>query len=354
MTAQRHLIFWGLAFAAFLLLVWVFKSVLLPFVLGMVIAYLLNPAVNSLSNFRLSRGPAALLIITSFFVIVGGILALITPIVCRELIEFSADVPLYVDRFWVMITPVSERIQTMIGLRDQADLQELIGEHAATAADVAKNIAGGMVQGGQAMLHFLAVAFITPIVAYFMMKEWPRITAWVVDLLPRRDKDTIMGLLREIDTKLAGFIRGQVTVAVILAIAYALALSFAKLEYGFIIGLVAGLLSVIPMVGSVLGLVAGVLVAWLQTGDWQFVLLIAGIFLGGQLIEGNILTPKLVGDRIGLHPLWVFFALMAGGSLFGFLGMLLAVPVAAVASVLISFGLRLYKNSPYYTGGKRG
>jgi predicted PurR-regulated permease PerM len=157
-----------------------------------------------------------------------------------------------------------------------------------------------------------------------------------------------MKLLKEIDQKLSGFVRGQISVAVMLGIGYALALSIAGLKYGFLIGLGAGFLSVIPMVGSAVGLVVSVAVAWFQSGDMIFVLIIAGIFIAGQIIEGNFLTPKLVGDSVGLHPLWVFFALLAGGSLLGILGMFLAVPLAAVIGVLLSYAIYRYKQSPYY------
>jgi predicted PurR-regulated permease PerM len=172
--------------------------------------------------------------------------------------------------------------------------------------------------------------------------------------MPREHKQTISDLLRQIDRKLSGFVRGQISVAFILALGYAIALSLAGLKYGFLIGFSAGLLSIIPMVGSTFGLLAGTLAAWIQVGNdnWMFIGLIAGIFIVGQLIEGNLLTPKIVGDKVGLHPLWIFFAILAGGSLFGILGMLLAVPVAAVASVLLAFGIRRYKSSSFYDDGK--
>ena len=168
--------------------------------------------------------------------------------------------------------------------------------------------------------------------------------------MPRDHKKTIKRLLGEMDLKLAGFVRGQISVAVMLGVVYAIALSLAGLKYGFLIGIISGLLSIIPMVGSTVGLIASVTVAWFQAGDITFVAMIGGIFIVGQLIEGNIITPKLVGDSVGLHPLWVFFALLAGGSLFGIVGMLLAVPVAAVAGVLIGFGLDRYKKSQYFRG----
>ncbi len=351
-TAQRQLIFWSLSFAAFLLLVYIFKSVLLPFVLGMVIAYLLNPAVNALGRAKLSRGPASLLILSIFALVVAALMAVIVPLAYRELVELSENFPVYIEKLMSFIQPVSDRIEAYIGEKSGEDLRAMAGDNAGTAAAMAGAVAGGIAHGAQALLHFFTVLVITPIVAYFMMKEWPRITAWVTDQLPRRDKKTILDLLAKIDRKLSGFIRGQLTVALVLGIFYAAALAAAGLQYGFLIGLCAGFLSVIPMVGSTIGLLVSIAVAWFQTGAWELPVIVGSIFLFGQLVEGNFLTPKIVGDRVGLHPLWIFFALMAGGSLFGVLGMLIAVPVAAVASVLIAFGLQQYKASPYYTGGK--
>ena len=167
--------------------------------------------------------------------------------------------------------------------------------------------------------------------------------------MPRDNKKTIMSLVKEIDVKLSSFIRGQLTVVLILAIGYAIALSLAGLKFGLLIGICAGLLCIIPMVGSIAGLFVAVAVALIQTsGDFVYAGIIAAIFIAGQTIEGYFLTPKLVGDSVGLHPLWVIFALMAGGSLFGIVGMLIAVPVAAIASVLIAFGTAQYKKSKYY------
>ena len=151
-----------------------------------------------------------------------------------------------------------------------------------------------------------------------------------------------------IDRKLSGFIRGQLSVAFLLGLIYAIALTVAGLNYGFLIGISAGVLSIIPMVGSFLGLLASIAVAWFQSGDISYVGIIAAIFMVGQVIEGNILSPKLLGDSVGLHPLWILFALMAGGSLFGILGMLLAVPVAAVVGVLTNFTIQEYKKSDVY------
>ncbi len=357
MSARNHFIFWSAAFAGFIMLVWLFKGMLLPFVLGIAVAYLLNPIVNKLGGVGLARGPAALAILFTFFLVIGGLMVAVAPVAYNELLQLSKDIPGYADRIGVLIEPLSRWVQDLIGQRNGEELQAIVGRHAGSAFGVAGKLVGGLAAGGQAVVDVISLVVIMPIVAYFMMKEWPKITNWAQDLMPRHSEKTIMGLLKEIDKKIAGFVRGQISVAFILAVVYAVGLSLAGLKYGFLIGLSAGFLSVIPMVGSAIGLVVSVGVAcfqWLPDGEWIRVAVVAGIFITGQIVEGNFLTPKLVGDSVGLHPLWVFFALLAGGSLFGILGMFLAVPVAAIAGVLLAFGIAQYKASAYYKSSKVG
>lgn len=353
MTARKHMQFWSLAFAGFLAFVYIFKAVLLPFVLGMAIAYLLNPLVRHLGKAKIKRTPAALGILAIFFAVVAGFLALLTPVLYKQALQFADDLPRYMDALVAWVDPYSKQILALLGEENGTDLKALAANHASSAAGVAKHLFTSVAAGGQAVFDLISIFVLTPIVAYFMMKEWPNITKWGEDLLPRANRTTILDLLKQIDQKLSGFVRGQVSVAFILAVIYAVALSIAGLKYGFLIGLVSGFLSIIPMVGSAIGLVVSVAVAWFQMHDLMFVAMIAAIFLGGQLLEGNVLSPKIVGESVGLHPLWVFFALLAGGSLFGILGMLLAVPVAAVAGVLLAFAITQYKGSSYYTGAKK-
>lgn len=350
MTTRNKAIFWSLAAAALIAFVFIFKSVLTPFVLGIAIAYLLNPLVTKLGRVKISRTPATVIILGGFVIFMAALIALISPILYRQITEFANDLPGYIDQIWDAAQPASRRIMAVFGVNGETDVKALLKENSGAAADVAKKILGGIASGGQAIIDTIFILTVTPIVAFFMMQEWPKITNWVEDLLPRDYKKTILDLIEQIDQKLAGFIRGQITIAFFLGLGYAVALTIAGLKYGFLIGLCAGFLSIIPMVGSTLGLLVSVAVAWFQSGELSYMAIIAGIFLVGQLIEGNILSPKIMGDSVGLHPLWVFFALMAGGALFGILGMLLAVPVAAVAGVLLAFAITQYKSSSLYKG----
>lgn len=353
MTTRQQAQIWLLAFAAFLLFVYVFNDILLPFVLGAGVAYLLNPLVEKLGRFKVNRTWASLLILGTFIVFVAVLLALIVPLLYNQASQLAGDLPGYLQNLKILAEPYVGKILALGGHEQSLDMGELAKNNADKAAGVAAQLLGGVAAGGRAMASFISVLVLMPIVAYFMMKEWVNICNWIEDLLPRPQKNTILDLLSQINQKLSGFIRGQLSVAALLGAGYAIALSLAGLKYGFLIGLAAGVLSIIPMLGSITGLLVAVAVAWFQQHDLMYVAIIAGIFLAGQIIEGNFLTPKLVGDSVGLHPLWVFFALMAGGALFGILGMLLAVPVAAVSGVLLAFAIARYKSGPLYKGAEK-
>lgn len=346
---RNQILFWSLGLLALILFVWVFKAILLPFVLGIAVAYLLNPMVKLLGRVGFGRSAATIVILSGFFILLTAILAVIVPILYKEVSTLIEDLPTMSEKITSAAAPYQESFQSLFGI-ENGDALSVLKEHAGASLSAGKTILSGLKAGGAAVTSFISVIVIMPIVAFFMMQEWPRMLKWMQDLMPRPHKDTIMNLLGQMDTKLAGFVRGQITVATMLGLIYAIGLSLAGLKYGFLIGFFAGVFSIIPMVGSTLGLLIGILVAWLQAGDLMFVGIIAAIFIVGQLVEGNFLTPKFVGDSVGLHPLWVFFALMAGGALFGIVGMLIAVPVAAVISVIAGFLLHKYKLSSYYLG----
>lgn len=358
MTIASRSVFWFAAFLAFALLIWLFKSVLLPFVLGAAIAYLLNPAVSKIAGKKgVNRRTAVLLILGLFTVTVSILLALIVPVLLREASGFIEAAPSYFDKIWAYIEPRLDGLRDRLGFSGngqiadqlQVAVKDNLGKTIGVGKSVIGTLATGLALGGQAVAGFVATLLLTPIVAFFMMKDWPAITAWIYELVPPHRRDTVKDLLDDIDVKIAGFIRGQVMVCFILGGMYAIALTLAGLNYGFVIGLSAGLLSIIPYVGSTIGLVTSVVVAGLQSdGDMVYVGIIAAIFFAGQFVEGNFITPKLIGESVGLHPLWIIFALLAGGSLLGLLGMFLAVPVAAVVSVLVTFAIQQYRLSPYY------
>ncbi len=359
MTLKMHLFFWSSLLLVFLGFVWVFGDVLMPFVLGFAIAYLLNPLLIKMDRWGVKRKLAVLLILTVFLLFITALVAVIMPVLAKEAIEFIDALPEYVSQIWAWIQPYSLMLQEKIGADDIEQIRAGAQSYLTGALGAGKNVLSGLVNGGQALASFTITLIFTPIVAYFVMKEWVAITNWLEDMMPEHSRDTIKGLLKEIDSKIAGFIRGQLSVCAVLGLFYAIALSVAGLKYGFFIGLMAGVLSIVPMVGTIIGFVVSVMVALIQvydpvtmSVDWQLVGIVIAIFIIGQILEGNVLTPKLIGDSVGLHPLWVMFALLAGGALFGILGMLIAVPVAAIAGVLISFAIIKYKSSCYYKSNK--
>lgn len=342
--------FWAGTFALFIAILWIFNDILAPFVLGIAIAYLLDPIMRKFVKKQgLPRWVVSLIILSLFFLFLIIVFVTLGPMAFRQLEMLITQIPNYIQNLMDFVQPYLAWIQDRVGDDYLEQINANISENAGKLVGVTGGIAAGIASGSVAVVGFLSTLVLTPLVAYFMMNEWPRIVKWVESLYPRQHEKVIRQILKKIDKKISGFIRGQITVAFLLGIIYALALTIAGLNYGFLIGISAGVFSIIPLVGSTLGLVVGVAVAWFQTGgDFVYVGIIAAIFMAGQFIEGNFLTPKLVGDSVGLHPLWVMFALLAGGSLFGIVGMLLAVPVAAVIGVLAGFAIERYKESPFY------
>jgi predicted PurR-regulated permease PerM len=350
-------IFWLCTAAVTIGLVILFQNVLLPFVLGATIAYLLNPAVTKITAKGFNRTAAVLMILGTFMTAIIIFLAVTIPVLVREAGDFIDAAPGYADKIWNNLSPYLSSLRGRLGFESTAEMtdqiQVAVKDNIGKTLGVSKNIVGtvaaGLAIGGQAIMGFIGTVFLIPIVAFFMMREWPKIVAWVYSLVPRHHIDTVKSLMNQIDVKIAGFIRGQLTVCFVLGLFYALGLSIAGLNYGFLIGLGTGFLCIIPFAGAAIGLVAALSVAALQSGgDLAYIGIVAGIFAVGQFLEGNFVSPKLIGDSVGLHPLWIIFALLAGGSLLGLLGMFLAIPVAAIISVLIAFAITQYRDSPYY------
>lgn len=340
--------FWAGFLILFIGFIWIFNSILTPFILGIIIAYLLNPVMKKMARKDIPRWATALGILTLFCLFLLAVFVLVAPMLFRQIQMLIEQTPNYIQNVMDYVGPYLTWIQDRMGDDYIQQIGDSLKDSAGKLVGVTGGIVGGIATGGKVLVGTGTTLVLTPIVAFFMMKEWPHLIKWVEDMYPRQHKALIHDLLKKIDRKVAGFIRGQIIVAFILGGIYAIALTLAGLNYGFLIGIGAGIFSIIPLVGSTLGLVVGIVVAWFQSNDLVYTLIIAGIFMGGQFFEGNFLSPKVVGDSVGLHPLWVLFALMAGGALFGIVGMLIAVPVAAVVGVLGGFAIERYKASPLY------
>lgn len=347
---NRQLRFWLIGLGLFVLALWLLSGMLLPFVVGLAVAYLLDPVVDRLERWRLPRWLATTLVLLFFVVILVLLTLLLLPLVQAQVSHLIEVLPSYATALRERVLPMIDRLVHRLSPEDVERLRGAAGNYAGEVVGWVGRVLTSILSGGLALFDVLSVLFITPIVAFYLMRDWDLLVAKVDSWLPLHHAATIREQARQVDATLAGFVRGQALVCLVLGLFYAVALSAAGLDFGLVIGLMAGLLSFIPYVGSLFGFVSSTGLALLQFDDLWRVGIVVGIFLFGQAMEGNVLTPKLVGEKVGLHAVWVIFALLAGGTLFGFVGVLLAVPVAAVIGVLTRFALGRYLDSPYYRG----
>lgn len=352
MTVERQVLFWLGALCVLALGLWLFSDILLPFVAGLVLAYFLDPLADRLERLGLSRLWATVVILGLFVVLFALALVGLVPFVASDLARFLAKVPEYARQLQELVTTHGRPLLQRLGISTSVpDLQNSLSEIASKGATWLGNVVSSLWTGGQAIVGVLSLLVVTPVVAFYLLVDWDDMISKVDGWLPRRHRDTIRGLAREANDAIAGFIRGQALVCLLLGLWYAIGLSLTGLNFGFLIGIFAGFLSFIPYVGSLTGLVLAAGVALVQFWpDGVMIGIVLAIFFSGQFIEGNILSPKLVGHAVGLHPVWLMFALFAFGSLFGFVGLLLAVPLAATAGVLARFALRQYLASSLYSG----
>ncbi len=349
MSVRRQAFFWMGTLLAVGFFLWLFSDVLLPFILGMALAYLLDPVADRLERAGLSRlwATISILIVSIFLFIL--MLLIVIPVLVSQLAGFAERLPGYVGSLREMASNLlNSNVAEFLG----------IGDAGKGVDDLVRNSAGAvggflssLVAGGQALMNAVGILVVAPVVAFYLLYDWDRMIARLDDWMPRDHLAIIRKLTTEIDHALAGFIRGQGTLCLVLGLFYAAGLSVVGLNFGLLIGFTAGFISFIPYVGSIVGFVLSVGVALVQFWpDWIMVLVVAGIFAVGQFLEGNILQPRLVGSSVGVHPVWLMFALFAFGSLFGFVGMLIAVPATAAIGVLVRFALSQYMNSPLYWG----
>ncbi len=348
MTASRPLRAWLAGLLLFLLALWLLADILLPFVAGMALAYLLDPLCDRLERWGCSRTLATVLVTAGMLVALAAVLLLVVPLMRAQIAALVEALPGYLEMLETRLIPRLLRLGERLGV---GGAEELRGRAAGEVSQLAGWAGGALLRvltGGVALVNLLSLVFITPVVTFYLLRDWDRLVARIDTWLPRAHAPLIREQARAIDRTLAGFVRGQATVCLVLAVYNGVGLSLIGLEFGLAVGVLSGLLSFIPFVGTIFGLVASVGLAFAQFDDWWRIGAVAGLFLVGQFLEGNVLSPKLVGSRVGLHPVWVIFALLAGGALLGFVGLLLAVPAAAVIGVLARFALGRYLASRYY------
>lgn len=348
---RRQVIFWLVAAAVLIGFLYLFSAILLPFFAGMILAYFLDPVADWLERRGLSRMAATVLILIMFLIALVIGLMLIIPVLASQLADFIGRLPDYMSRLQALVTGVdAEWLSQRLGV-DPASLRDGLNSLLTQAGGFISGLFSSILSSGKTLIDIAGLFVITPVVAFYMLLDWDKMVARVDSWVPRDHLGTVRQIALDIDRAVAGFVRGQGTVCIILGVFYAIGLTAVGLNFGLLIGLFAGLVSFIPYVGSLLGLVLSIGVALVQFWpEWHWVVAVAAIFFAGQFVEGNILQPNLVGKSVGLHPVWLMFALFAFGALFGFVGLLVAVPAAAAVGVLVRFGLSRYLASPLYRG----
>lgn len=353
MTFQRQAGFWIGTLVVLVFALWLLRDMLLPFVAGMALAYFLNPVATRLERLGVSRMVATLLIVGLFLMALLLVVIILGPLLVSQLTTFAQRIPSYVSALQKLLADENrEWLGPLIG-DHLPDIQKSLSDVLAQATAWVGRFAQGLWSGGQALVSVVSLVVVTPVVAFYLLYDWNRMVEAIDGWLPLAHRDTLRMLAREIDAAIAGFVRGQAGVCLILGSIYGVGLSLVGLNFGLLIGLMSGLLSFIPYVGSLTGLVTASGVAIVQFWpNWHSIVAVLGVFAVGQFLEGYVLSPKLVGGSVGLHPVWLMFALFAFGSLFGFVGLLLAVPMAAAVGVLARFAVRRYLASSFYTGDR--
>lgn len=346
MTIRDQLRYWGIAAVFVFVLLWLLGDILLPFLVGGGIAYFLDPVADRLERMGLSRtGATAVIGTVAVLVFILMILSIIPTLVSQltALINAAPDIFNRLHEFFLTRFP------------DLGDSTSTIRQTLDSIGQMIKakggELANGLVSSALGIVSMVLFLVIVPVVAFYLLLDWDKMVARIDALLPRDHAPTIRRLASESNDVLSGFVRGQVTICIIQAVYYSIGLMAVGLQFGLIVGFIAGMITFIPYVGALLGGALAIGLALFQFwGDWVSIAMVVGVFAIGQFVEGNILTPRLMGNAVGLHPVWLLLALSVFGSLFGFVGMVVAVPLAAVLGVLIRFGIEQYQASTLYAG----
>ena len=352
--------FWLAACVVVAFLLWLFRAILMPFVVALVLGYLLDPLVGRMERLRLGRGGATTIILLGSLVVVALTIAVFSPMLGRQIAGFIKALPDLVKRAQDLAASAGEQVThgrigdllSRYGLGGSlGDIRNGASEYINKAVSFLVASGNSLLSQGAALLDLLSLIVITPVVTFYILLDWPRMIGSLDSLIPPRNRDTIHAIGHDIDRALAGFLRGQLLVCLFLAAWYGIGLTIIGLNFGLLIGMLGGVLSFVPYIGSLIVLVLSLLIAIVQGWpSWHLPAFALGVVFVGQFLEGNVLSPKLVGDKVGLHPVWIIFALLGFGSVFGLTGLLVAVPVASALGVLLRFATRRYRESPIYTG----
>ena len=354
MTLRTQVLVWvGFAVVA-ILLIWLFRPILLPFVLGIALAYILNPAVVFVQRTGLARGWASAIVLLAVVGIIIALLVIVTPLIASQVAGLVARLPEYAGDLQHLVQAWAPQLNQWLGAERVAQIETNLSQFLGTGVEFIGSVTAQLAASGLTVLNTIAVLFLTPIVALYLMIDWERMVRAIDDLLPREHRREIRQVLDQMDTAMAGVIRGQGAVIVVLWVYYAAALTLTGLNFGLVIALLTGLLDIVPFLGFLTGLILSMGIAVVQFApNWWLVAIVFGVYMIGTFLEGNVLYPRLVGQSININPVWLMFALFAFAFLFGFVGLLLAVPLAAITATLVRYSVRRYKDSALYRGDRQ-
>jgi len=353
MTLRNQVLVWIGFFVVLLFGIWIFRGILLPFVIGIVLAYLLNPVVGLVQRAHVPRGWATVIVLFVVLALLGWAMFLIVPLLVQQVIGLAQRLPGYVTDLRELANQWVPELNEWLGEERAQQLEESFARwlNNLNLPGLTAMVTSQIAWSSASVLSTLGLVIIAPVVAFYLLLDWEGMVTGLDNLLPRDHIEEIRGVLHQIDRSMAGVIRGQGSVVLVLCFYYPTALTLSGLNYGLAIGLMTGLLSFIPYVGFATGFVLSIGIALVQFWpDWFRVLIVLAVYLVGQFLEGNVLYPKLVGSSIGINPVWLMFSLFAFALLFGFLGLLLAVPLSAIAAVLTRYAVRKYRESALYRG----
>ena len=351
MTLRNQVLVWVGFTVVVILLIWLFRPILLPFVIGIALAYILNPAVVLVERTGMNRAWSAATVLLAVLAVIIGALFVITPLIASQFGGLVSLLPGYVSDLNNLVRSLAPQLNEWLGPERAAQLQAQLTQLIGSGVEFLGSMTAQLAQSGLTVLNTIAVLILTPVVAFYLLLDWSGMVKGIDDLLPREHRREIRQVLDQIDRSIAGVFRGQGSVILVLCIYYATALTLTGLNFGLVIGLMTGLFSFIPFFGFLTGFALSMGIALVQFApNWWFVVIVFVVYMIGQFLEGNVLYPRLVGQSININPVWLMFALFAFGFLFGFLGLVLAVPLSAITATLTRYAIRRYKDSALYRG----
>ena len=348
-TYRKNWIWIGII-SLILLSFYTIKGILLPFIAGIIVAYLLNPLVEYLKRYGVPRFVGAPLLILLTFCLIITFFLITIPFLQDQIIALTRQFPNYGEKIYHALQPLIDLSGRLINIQDVGQLKDKASTYVGDMFQWSLTTLVKVLGNTLALANLLSLLILTPVVAFYLLRDWPAFTRGLTNLLPRDQVRTVVTQIQEINRTLGSYLQGQCLVCLCLAVVYSIGLNLTGLKYAWTIGIATGVLAFIPYVGFLIGAVSGIGIAMAQFGEWSSIGWVALVFLIGLSIESYVLTPKLIGDRIGLHPVWIIFSLLVGGLLFGFAGMFLAMPVAATIGVIVRFCMKKYFQSAFYHG----